>query len=216
VANCSVRVWEYLREHSRVTHIDDYLDPFETTPLTTSSGEMTAADLAALDFDVDDGQAVLLHEVPGWFQTEILASDTTLQCATDWARDCRFKKPTRHRTLDTSEVIYAPVTASQLAGILPVFAADHVYLLTDEYEKLVRKFQRAQRFGSSSKLYARIRLPEWTETPEFRMLSGALDEQRSAIEAWAQLHDAGGQPPSQWLDDPDSYEGPTLHEVLTR
>jgi len=207
LANCAVKVWDYLKDLDRVYRIGDYLEESHALALPTPAGELSIPEARKA------GESVVVHLVsddvlPGLQDTPEM-SEAAAWFETEREVSWRSDDPE-----ELDDVVYAPVGVDTLERLLPELRHDDVWLATHEHHYPLPESSRITSADQDTELYAYANLHNWRDTAEYEILSEhrkTLEEgMLGVIDGFADLHDADVVVPSQR----DRVEGETYSTML--
>lgn len=209
LANCAVKVWDYLKDLDRVYRIEDYLEEARSVTLPTSEGTLSLPEART------QGETVVLHLVtedvlPG------LQDQPEMSEAARWFEQepetGGYGSPGAY-----PDVVYVPMTQDTLERVIPVLRYDDVFLAAHETHYPLPETTLITYPSRDTEVYAYANLHNWRETTEYEILSqhkkGLAEGMLGVIDGFAELHDAGVTVPSER----DRVEGDTyttMQEVL--
>lgn len=209
MANCTVKVWDYLKDLDRVYRVEDYLEAARTLAVETSEGVQTLPEAR------ESCETLILHLVredvlPG------IQDQPEMSEAAAWYEE--EPKTGGYRKRDAFEdVTYAPMTQETLEQVLPVVRHDDVLLATHETAYPLPESSCITRPKRDTELYAYANLHEWRDTTEYEILSehdkSLAGGMLGVIDGFADLHDAEVTVPSQ-RDRVEADTYTTMMEVL--
>lgn len=207
LANCTVKVWDYLKDLDRVYRIEDYLEEARQLAVPTSIGETTIPDAR------EAGDSVVVHllgddALPGLQDTPEMSEAAT------WFQEERSVTWNSSDPEELGDVVYIPVCEETLEKLLPELRYDDVWLATHEYHYSLPKTTRITSADMDTELYAYANLHNWRDTTEYEILSQHRETLEAGmlgvIDGFADLHDSGVTVPSER----DRVEGDTYSTML--
>lgn len=162
IANCIVKVYDFLSECDNIYRIEDWYEHCQELEFSTSNGKMEAQEIA-------DSEQVLLHALGGDI-VDVFREDSVMDEMTTICRETATHNSSygvNLDRLDKDEIIYVPVTPSELDQMRVCFESTECDVCTLTGDITVDEIGSGQSpVDSDIYWYTWSRLPRWRDTKE--------------------------------------------------
>lgn len=219
IANCAVKVWDYLKDLDAVTRIEDYLETARNVHFTTSKGEMTLEEVA------EEGDEVVLHALEPEF-SDIFHEEQVLDGMVEWLlSEARRVFEGEIDDLTPDDVVYVPASTSNLDKTLPLISEHDFPVIRGDSDYRIEEVELTLNGDLYPYLWAR--LPNWRGAPEIKVFNepdrhSTPDQNRLSgggyeiAQMLVNIHDRGLSPESaDFYISPEEVTFETSHGSLT-